>query len=160
MATSRKKGLSSLKIRPPKRIALTRPSAPRPDKVEDAPVVGGMIQGKKASAPEVVLSRILDRYKKQYAFRWTIPVVPETYGLRGEREVDFVISDGTLKPVQVADFEFIHRSPEQQQKDSESDIVVNRFFKEFGGVPVVWIDAVNLIDNSMADNTAKRLGLV
>lgn len=156
----RKTGLSGLKIKPPKRTGLTRPSAPRPDRVEDAPVVGGVIQGKKASAPEVVLSRILDRYKKSYSFRWTIPVVPETYGLRGEKEVDFVISDGTLKPIQVADMEYIHRSPQQQEKDRESDAVVNKFFASYGGVDVIWIDAVNLIDDSMADNTAKRLGLV
>jgi hypothetical protein len=160
MPVRNKGGLSSLKIKVPRQRGTSRPSTPRVERMSDAPILGGTIQGKKSSAPEMVLARILDRYEKKYAFRYIIPVVQGSYGLRGEHEIDFLISDGQLKPVQVDDTTFVHHSPEQIESDHESDRVVNNFFSEYGGLPVVRIDANKLINESMGDFTAKQLGLV
>ena len=160
MKKLKKTGLSSLKLVRKRRPATSRPPTPKVDRLSNAPILSGSVQGKKASEPEEILARVLNRFGKRYSFRWTIPVIPETYGLRGEKEVDFVISDGQLKPVQVADMEFVHRGPEQQQKDRDSDLVVNRYFASYGGVPVVWVDAVELVSEPVAEFTAKRLGLV
>jgi len=38
--------------------------------------------------------------------------------------------------------------------------VVNKYFKDYGGVPVVWIDAINLSTEAGADYEARKLGLV
>lgn len=154
------KGLASLKIKIPHKDATTRPTAPRPEVIKPAQIVGGMLMGKKASAPEIVLATVLNKYFKQYAFRYVVPEVPGHFGLSGDKEVDFLISDGVIKPVQVADFTFIHKSPEQKAKDDESDIRVNSYFSQYGALPVVWIDAVDLTTPEVADFTCRRIGLI
>jgi len=115
------KGLSSLKLTPKRRQGTGRPPTPKVDKVSGAPIYTGYVQGKKASTPEEMLARILDKYNKEYAFRYKIPAVVGVYGLRGEKEVDFVISDGVIKPVQIGDMTFVHQSPKQKEEDAESD---------------------------------------
>jgi hypothetical protein len=155
-----KGGLSTLKVIAMHGGAITRPTFSIPDRMKEGEPVGGMLQGKKASAPEMVLSRILDKYKKQYAFRYVIPEIPGQYGLAGEKEVDFVISDGVLKPVQVDDTEFVHKTPEQLKKDEESNDRVNDYFHGYGGVPVIRINTNKLVNEEMADLTARELWLV
>lgn len=156
----KKKGLADLKLKPPRRQGTSRPPTPKVDKVSGKPVFTGFVQGLKASTPEEMMARTLDKYQKEYAFRYRIPAVSGTYGLRGEKEVDFVISDGVIKPVQIADMTFIHHSPQQIAEDEASDVVVNAFFKDYGGVPVVWIDALDLATEDGADFKVKQLGLV
>jgi len=159
----KKGGLATLKLSKPRRPGTSKPPRPKagklidPNKAEGLP---GTIQGKRASAPEVILAQVLDKYQKKYAFRFEIPAISGVYGLRGQKEVDFVISDTVLKPVQVDDTTFVHRSPEAKEEDAESDRVVNDFFKDRGGVPVTRIDALFLINIAMADFKARELGLV
>jgi hypothetical protein len=153
-------GLSTLRITKPRRSAISRPTAPKIQRLTEAEVVGGTIQGKKASAPEMVAATILEKYDKKYAFRYQIPVVEGIYGLRGQKEVDFMVFDGDLQPIQVDDTTFIHHTPQQIADDNESDIMVNKFSKEYGGRMVIRIDANKLINVSMADSTMKQLGII
>ena len=142
--------------------ATQRPPTPRAEKVVTPPIIGGYINGWKASAPEVALATVLDKNNKQYMFRYQIPAVVGVYGLRGQHEIDFIVFDGIMKPVQVDDETFVHKSPEQKAKDAESDIEVNQFFQETNpsSAPVVRIDAAFLVTTETATNKAMELGLV
>jgi hypothetical protein len=142
--------------------ATQRPPTPQAEKVTTPPIVGGYINGWKASAPEVALAKVLDKHSKQYMFRYQIPAVSGVYGLRGQHEVDFVILDGIYKPVQVDDETFVHKSPEQKAKDAESDIAVNQYFHDNApsSAPVVRIDAATLVTVGTATNKAMELGLI
>jgi hypothetical protein len=155
-------GLSKFKLKKVRKPATQRPPTPEADKVITPPIVGGFINGWKASAPEVALATVLDKHSKQYMFRYQIPAVAGVYGLRGQHEVDFVVFDGILKPVQVDDETFVHKSPEQKAKDAESDIEVNKYFHETNpsSAPVVRIDAIYLVTKETANNKAMELGLV
>jgi hypothetical protein len=159
MKKQKKITLSNLKIKVP-RVSSTKPSNPTADKVKVGEILGGTIQGKRASAPEKVLEAVLNKYQVNFMFRWVVPEVPGHYGLAGDKEVDFLISKGVLMPVQVADFQFIHNTPEQLEKDRQSDIRVNSFFKDYGATPVVWINALDLQNVEMADYKVRQLGIV
>lgn len=153
------KGLSSLKIKLP-RVSSVKPTNPVADKLKEGEIVGGTLQGKKARADEMVLSKVLDKYKVNYMFRWIVPEVPGHFGLMGDVEVDFLISDGVLKPVQVADFQFVHSTPAQKERDKLNDDKVNKYFHPYGALPVTWVDALDLQNVEMAEFKVRQLGLV
>jgi hypothetical protein len=158
----KKGGLSTFKLKKVRKPAATKLPTPLAEAVKVAPIVGGVIAGWKASAPEVALATVLQEHGKSFMFRYQIPAVAGVYGLRGQHEIDFIIFDGVMKPIQVDDETFVHKSPEQKAKDAESDIEVNQYFKENypSASPVVRIDAATLVTLNSATYKAMELGLI
>ena len=155
-----KPALSELKIGKSRRYVTSKPTEERAKKVVAETPTTGQVQGSRASVAEEYLARALEKHNKSFLFRYKIAAVQGVYGLKGEREVDFLISDGVYKPVQVMDTEFIHHTAQQKQRDYEASIVIDIYFKRYGARPVIWIDTHKLLNEKMAEFEAMKLGLV
>lgn len=145
----------SRKHRP--RPTLPSPYKPRADMGEDPELLGGVVQDKKASAPEERLFRALDEVGVQGAeFRYTIGA---PRGLPGWKEIDALIpSHGLIYAVEV-DTAFTHRT--KRRADVLHDAIVLKDLRKQGmevWPVVIHLDGESdLKDRKWALATVKRL---
>ena len=139
------------------RPILPSPIKPRADTGDEAELLGGMVQGKKASAPEERLFRALDEIGIDNAeFRYTIGA---PRGLPGWKELDALIptKSGLIFAVEV-DTAFTHR--EKGRADVLHDAIVLQDLTKQGmniWPKVIHLDGESdLSDRRWALNTVKR----
>lgn len=144
-----------------KKLALLRPSSPRIPRIEDNPFYTGTVQGRKASKAEENLAKILDDNKVNYLFRFEIPIwAAQAMGSAGTIEVDFIITDGQLRPIGVEDMEFIHANYKQRQRDAENDGKIDRFLRSYGAAPIIHISAMELDILEVASLAVRKYGII
>jgi hypothetical protein len=146
------------KPRKPKPI-LPSPHKPRADTGNEPELLGGEVQGKKASAPEERLAKALEKLPsvEGYQFRYTLGA---PRGLPGWFEVDFVVSVHSMVYAIEVDSAFTHR-----QKSGRSDVLHDaKVLKQLAGQghqvypSVIHLDMESdLVDQTWADRSAKRL---
>lgn len=133
------------------------PQMPRLDTGDEAEVLGGTVQGKKASAPEERLFRALEEVGITGAtFRYTVGA---PRGLPGWKELDALIpARGLVYAVEV-DTAFTHR--EKGRADVLHDAIVLKELEKTGlsvYPKVIHLDGESdLADRQWALNTVKRL---
>jgi hypothetical protein len=156
----RRNPLPPVKIRLPRKPKpiLPSPHKPRADTGDQPEMLEGMVQDKKASAPEERLAKALNKLPSVdgFNFRQTFGA---PRGLPGWFECDFIVSArGMVYAIEV-DSEFTHR-----QKSGRSDVLhdakVLRALERQGHqvYPSVihWNMETELVDQKWADTTAKR----
>lgn len=153
--------LPPVKIRLPRkpRTILPSPHKPRADTGEDPEVLGGTVQGKKASAPEERWSKTLDDLPSVdgYDFRYTIGA---PRGLPGWKELDFLISSRGLMYAVEVDSNFTHRQ-KAGRGDVLHDAIVLQALKKQGMEVYPQVIHLNmeseLVDQSWSDRTGKKM---
>ena len=138
------------------RVSGSAPSMPAGPHVETSEVFTGQVLGKKASKPEELFARRLLHYKIDFWFRFIIPVHGfQIQGMRGEVEVDFVCSNGVMKPIQL-DGEYAHKGAAMWKEDIDKDEIVNKYFREMGAAPVKRIPFFKLNDSDAIDRAVRE----
>lgn len=111
----------------------------------------GYIQGKKATAPEMMWARGLDRASRNYEFQVELPT---QYTLPGKgKMVDFVV-DGIY--YDEIDGEFAHKTESQKQQDAERDILLSELIHSLGGEEIRRIDATRFRDQKQVDDLVRE----
>ena len=146
------------KMRTPRAI-LPSPHKPRADTGTDPEVLSGVVQDKKASAPEERLAKALDKLPsvEEYEFRKTLGA---PRGLPGWFEVDYVVASRGIAYAIEVDSEFTHR-----MKTGRGDVLHDaKVLKQLKGQGMTVYPTVihltmeaDLIDQTGADRSAKRL---
>lgn len=153
--------IPKVKVFPARRkpkVILPMPHKPRLDTGEEAEYLGGMVQNKKASAPEERFAKALDKLTTvdSYEFRYTIGA---PRGMPGWKELDYLVSShGQVWAFEV-DTEFTHR--QKGKADVLHDAIVLRDLEKDGMqvFPTVihLMGETDLVDQKWADATAKRV---
>lgn len=145
------------RIRRKPKVILPMPYKPRADTGEEAEVLAGEVQGKKASAPEERLFRALDEVGIQGAeFRYTIGA---PRGMPGWKELDALIPAHSMVYAVEVDTAFTHRM--KGRADVLHDAIVLKDLREEG--MQVWPTVIHLmgetdlVDMKWALATVKRL---
>jgi hypothetical protein len=140
----------------PRNKALIKPTGQKLSMVDEAGVYVGQVQGKKAAQGEENVAAVLDDRERSYYFRYIIGT-PNTLGAI---EIDFVDTTNVLQPIAIDDMEFIHAQFEQKQKDIENDGKINMYFAQWGGAPIVHVDALSCATKEGARYRLESLGLI
>jgi len=137
---------------------LPSPIKPRADTGDEAEILGGMVQNKKASAPEERLAKALGKLPtvEGFEFRYTVGA---PRGMPGWKELDYLVSSrGQVYAIEV-DTEFTHRN--KGRADVLHDAIVLRDLEQQGMqvYPTVihLMGEDDLVDQKWADTTAKRI---
>lgn len=118
-------------------------SAPEP--------TGGFIQGKEATAPEMMWARGLGKTGKYFEFQVEMPTA---YSLPGKgKQVDFVV-DGIY--YDEIDGEFAHKTESQKQLDSVRDTLLSELIHSMGGENIRRIDATRFRDQKFVDDLVRE----
>ena len=125
----------------------------------------GTVQGKSASDLEERMSRAFDKMKVPYEFRARISssamgtqrLTKAISNLPGELEIDHLVNDGVIIPVQI-DGEISHfMTPFQKLQDEEKTDAINEFGQVMGWHEVIRVPYVELKTQEDADDVARRI---
>jgi len=157
----RRQGIPPVKVPKMRRPnpVLPSPHKPRVDTGNQPEILGGMVQNKKASAPEERFANALSKLKSvdSFNFRQTLGA---PRGLPGWFEIDFVVaSRGLIYAIEV-DSQFTHR-----QKSGRSDVLHDaKALKQLSRQGMQVYPSVihlkmetDLVDQKWADISARRL---
>jgi hypothetical protein len=131
----------------------------------DQEVLTGRVQGMDASDLEERVARAMDRLEIEYQFRVRVTsdalgdrrLTREFANVRGEIEMDFLVSNGRVTPIMV-DGQVSHfLTPAQAEEDQVKTNVVNEFGKRLGWREVVRIPFWKLVNQDMADRTVRDI---
>jgi len=146
-------------IRRKPKVILPAPHKPRADTGDEAELLGGMVQNKKASAPEERFAKALDKLPSVdgYEFRYTIGA---PRGMPGWKELDYLVSARGMVYAFEVDTEFTHR--QKGKADVLHDAIVLKDLEK-DGMDVAFqqvfhlMGETDLVDQKWADSTAKRI---
>ncbi len=146
-----------------RRRPLRKPVLPAPDMpalaAEEVEVLGGTVQGMKASAPEERLAKALETIESidQFLFRYTIGA---PRGLPGWKELDFLVSARGMTYAIEVDSAFTHAGKSGRSDVLHDAIVLNELEKQGVQVfpQVIHLDMESdLVDQRLANQTARGL---
>jgi hypothetical protein len=153
--------LPPVKIRLPRkpRPILPSPHKPRADTGDQPEMLEGMVQDKKASAPEERWAKTLGKLPSvdSFDFRYTIGA---PRGLPGWKELDFLIASRGLMYAVEVDSEFTHRQKSGRSDVLHDAIVLNALKKQGMEVypEVIHLNMESeLVDQDWSDRTGKRM---
>jgi hypothetical protein len=113
--------------------------------------VGGIVQGKKATAPEMMWARALSRTGHDFIFQFE---VTNSYLLPiYKNSIDFVV-DGIY--ADEIDGEIAHKTASQQGDDTVRDIQLNNILHQFGFWPIRRIDAMKFRDKRAVEEMMRE----
>lgn len=129
-----------------------RPPMNRERRPPEPEEVGGLVQGKKAYATEVMWAKGLERASRSYIFQFEVPTA---YTLPGkQKQVDFLV-DGIY--ADEIDGEIGHKTESQKAKDAERDILLAPYLQALGiNSNVRRVDAQLFTDNKRIDQLIRE----
>ncbi len=131
--------------------SVPKPPLNREERVSDPKQEGGLVQGKKAYATEMMWAKGLEQANIPYLFQFEVPTA---YTLPGKgKQVDFLV-DGVW--ADEIDGEIGHKTESQRLLDAQRDILISENLHALGINNVRRIDAERFLDQKRVNNMVRE----